>query len=250
MLCARNLTKHFQDKKRGLIRAVDGVDLECKRGEIFGLLGLNGAGKTTTLRLVSTILRPGSGTITIDGIDAIAHSSRVRGRIGFLTGATGLYPRLTPRETLIYFGQLARMDKALLARRTDELIQRLDMSEFADRRCDKLSSGQTQRTSIARTLIHDPPLLILDEPTVGLDVITSRAIVEFIRDARTANKCVILSTHIMHEAAKLCDRIAILHEGRIRMVGSLDDFRRRYGHQDLDDIFVAAIENRATAVTG
>ncbi|GAB4326319.1 MAG: ATP-binding cassette domain-containing protein [Candidatus Zixiibacteriota bacterium] len=249
MLEAYNLTKHFQDKKRGLIRAVDGIDLQCHRGEIFGLLGLNGAGKTTTLRLVATILRPDGGTITIDGIDAVAQPSRVRGRIGFLTGATGLYPRLTPRETLTYFGELAHMDKSELARRRDELIDQLGMSEFADRRCDKLSSGQKQRTSIARTLIHDPPLLILDEPTIGLDVVTSRAIVEFIRAARNNDKCVILSTHIMHEAAKLCDRIAILHEGRIRMVGTLDDFRRQYGHQDLDDIFIAAIEGRS-AVPG
>ncbi|MBD3297524.1 MAG: ATP-binding cassette domain-containing protein, partial [candidate division Zixibacteria bacterium] len=187
MLQAHNLTKHFADKKRGLVRAVDGINLSCNRGEIFGLLGLNGAGKTTTLRLVSTMLRPDAGTISIDGVDAVAHSSRVRGRIGFLTGATGLYPRLTPRETLTYFGELARMSKSDIARRRDELIEQLGMAEFADRRCDKLSSGQKQRTSIARTLIHDPPLLILDEPTIGLDVITSRAIVEFIRRARGNN---------------------------------------------------------------
>ncbi|MBI5867766.1 MAG: ATP-binding cassette domain-containing protein [candidate division Zixibacteria bacterium] len=242
MLQARQLTKHFTDKKRGTVRAVDGVDLECKAGEIFGLLGLNGAGKTTTLRLLATILRADSGSVMIDGVDAQVHPEKVRSKIGFLTGSTGLYLRLTPREILAYFGQLAGLDNATIARRSDDLIARLGMKEFADSRVDKLSSGQKQRTSIARTLIHDPPLLILDEPTIGLDVVTSRAIVEFIREARTRGKCVLLSTHIMHEAAKLCDRIAILHAGRVRRVGTLADFRTQYGHDDLDDIFVAAIE--------
>lgn len=244
MVRVAGLVKYFRDKKRGEIRAVDGVDLTCRAGEIVGLLGLNGAGKTTTLRLLATILRADSGHIEIDGIDGIANPSRVRGRIGFLTGATGLYPRLTPRETLWYFGRLAGMERQALRRRADELIGRLDMAEFADRRCDALSTGQKQRTSIARTLIHDPPLLILDEPTSGLDVVTSRAIVEFIREARGRGKCVIFSTHIMHEAAKLCDRIAILHEGKVRLVGTLEDFRARYGQPDLDDIFVSVIEGQ------
>lgn len=242
MLKTQQLTKHFQDKKRGAIKAVDGIDLDCHSGEIFGLLGLNGAGKTTTLRLLATILRPDSGTVTVDGADAVSHPEKVRAKIGFLTGTTGLYLRLTPREILRYFGQLSGMDSPAIKRRSDELIQRLGMDDFADRRVDKLSSGQKQRTSIARTLIHDPPLLILDEPTTGLDVVTSRAIVDFIREARGEGKCVILSTHIMHEAAKLCDRIAILHSGRIRRMGTLADFRAYYGHEDLDDIFVAAID--------
>jgi sodium transport system ATP-binding protein len=242
MIQTTQLTKHFTDKKRGTIRAVDGVDLDCRRGEIFGLLGLNGAGKTTTLRLLATILRPDSGSIRIDGTDALTHPEVVRSKIGFLTGSTGLYLRLTPREILSYFGHLAGMDTPSIKRRSDDLIERLGLSEFVDRRVDKLSSGQKQRTSIARTLIHDPPLLILDEPTIGLDVVTSRAIVEFIREARTQGKCVLLSTHIMHEAAKLCDRIAILHSGRIRRVGSLAEFRAHYGRDDLDDIFVAAID--------
>lgn len=248
MLQARQLTKHFLDKKRGTVKAVDGVDLECNPGEIFGLLGLNGAGKTTTLRLLATILKADRGSIHIDGVDAQAHPEAVRSKIGFLTGSTGLYLRLTPREILEYFGRLAGLDRQTITRRSDDLIARLGMADFADSRVDKLSSGQKQRTSIARTLIHDPPLLILDEPTIGLDVVTSRAIVEFIREARARGKCVLLSTHIMHEAAKLCDRIAILHAGQIRQVGTLADFRTRYGHEDLDDIFVAAIErNEGTA---
>jgi len=242
MIQVQGLRKVFHDKKRGEIRAVDGVDFTCTRGEIFGLLGLNGAGKTTTLRLLATMLHPDGGSIHIGGIDAGAQPEAVRAQIGFLTGSTGLYWRLTPREILTYFGQLAGLDRPTIRRRADALIERLGMGDFVDRRVDKLSSGQKQRASIARTLIHDPPVLILDEPTVGLDVITSRAIVEFIAEAKRAGKCVVLSTHIMHEAAKLCDRIGIIHQGRMRMSGTLAEFRTRTGRSDLDDVFVAALE--------
>ncbi|MEW5701946.1 MAG: ATP-binding cassette domain-containing protein [Candidatus Zixiibacteriota bacterium] len=242
MIEVQDLRKVFHDKKRGEIRAVDGVDFRSDRGEIFGLLGLNGAGKTTTLRLLATMLRPDGGSIRVGGVDAVAQPEAVRAQIGFLTGSTGLYWRLTPREILVYFGRLAGMDRDTIRRRSDELIARLGMEEFADRRVDKLSSGQKQRASIARTLIHDPPVLILDEPTIGLDVVTSRAIVEFIAEARRAGKCVIFSTHIMHEAAKLCDRIGIIHEGRMRISGTLSEFRTRTGKSDLDDVFVAALE--------
>jgi sodium transport system ATP-binding protein len=242
MIQVHGLRKVFHDKKRGEIRAVDGIDFTCTRGEIFGLLGLNGAGKTTTLRLLATMLRPDSGSIRIGGVDAGAQPEAVRAQIGFLTGSTGLYWRLTPREIMTYFGQLAGLDRPTIRRRADDLIERLGMGDFVDRRVDKLSSGQKQRASIARTLIHDPPVLILDEPTVGLDVITSRAIVDFIAEAKRAGKCVVLSTHIMHEAAKLCDRIGIIHQGRMRMSGTLAEFRTRTGRSDLDDVFVAALE--------
>lgn len=242
MIVVHDLCKTFQDKKRGAIRAVDGLNFTCEQGEIFGLLGLNGAGKTTTLRLLATMLRPDSGHIRIGGADAATEPEKVRAQIGFLTGTTGLYWRLTPREILMYFGRLAGLGRPLIRRRTDELVDRLGMADFVDRRVDKLSTGQKQKASIARTLIHDPPVLILDEPTTGLDVVTSRAIVDFIAEARTGGKCVLLSTHVMHEAAKLCDRIGIIHEGRMRMVGTLASFRERWGQKELDDIFVAAIE--------
>ncbi len=242
MINVQALHKSFRDKKHGEIRAVDGVEFSCKAGEIYGLLGLNGAGKTTTLRLLATMLRPDSGSITVGGVDASQHPEGVRAQIGFLTGSTGLYRRLSPREILEYFGRLAGLSGGVIKERTDDLVRRLDMGEFADRRVDTLSSGQLQRTSIARTLIHDPPVLILDEPTIGLDVITSRAIIDFIADAKTRGKCVILSTHIMHEAAKLCDRIGIIHAGRICSEGTLEDFRHRTGKNDLDDIFVAFLE--------
>jgi len=242
MISVESLRKTFHDKKRGAIHAVDRIDFSCKAGEIFGLLGLNGAGKTTCLRLLATMLRPDEGRITVSGHDAVQHPEKVRAGIGFLSGTTGLYWRLTPREIMSYFGQLAGMDRESIKRRSDGLIERLGMSDFADSRVDKLSSGQKQKASIARTLIHDPPVLILDEPTVALDVITSRSIVDFIAESRNTGKCVLLSTHVMHEAAKLCDRIAVIHSGRLQAVGTLDEFRARWGQQDLDDIFVAAIE--------
>lgn len=247
MISVQNLKKSFHDKKRGAIRAVDGVSFAVRAGEIYGLLGLNGAGKTTTLRMLATMLRPDEGTININGQDAVTHPEGVRAQIGFLTGSTGLYWRLTPREIMIYFGRLSGMPTDLIKQRAADLIERLGLHEFVDRRVDKLSSGQKQRASIARTLIHDPPVLILDEPTIGLDVITSRAIVEFISDAKARGKSVILSTHVMHEAAKLCDRIGIIHAGRIRSEGTLDEFRRQTGKNDLDDIFVAAIGDVAGA---
>ena len=242
MISVQNLKKTFSDKKHGPIRAVDGVSFSVKAGEIYGLLGLNGAGKTTTLRMLATMLRPDEGMISINGKDAVAQPEGVRAEIGFLTGSTGLYWRLTPREIMTYFGRLSGMPDDLIKRRTEDLIARLGLQEFVDRRVDKLSSGQKQRASIARTLIHDPPVLILDEPTIGLDVITSRAIVEFISDAKKRGKSVLLSTHVMHEAAKLCDRIGIIHTGRIRSEGTLEEFRRQTGKNDLDDIFVAAID--------
>lgn len=248
MISVQNLKKTYADKKRGPIRAVDGVTFSVKAGEIYGLLGLNGAGKTTTMRMMATMIRPDEGSITINGHDAAIHPEAVRAQIGFLTGSTGLYWRLTPREIMTYFGRLAGMPDELIQKRCADLIERLAMHEFADRRVDKLSSGQKQRASIARTLIHDPPALILDEPTIGLDVITSRAIVDFIADAKQRGKSVVLSTHVMHEAAKLCDRIGIIHAGRIRSEGTLEQFRKQTGQNDLDDIFVAAIDAQMEAV--
>lgn len=247
MISVQNLKKTFHDKKRGAIHAVDGVTFQVKAGEIYGLLGLNGAGKTTTMRMLATMLRPDEGTILINGKDASTHPEEVRAQIGFLTGSTGLYLRLTPREIIYYFGRLSGLSDSLIKDRARDLIERLDLHEFVDRRVDKLSSGQKQRASIARTLVHDPPVLILDEPTIGLDVITSRAIVEFIAEAKRRGKAVILSTHVMHEAAKLCNRIGIIHAGRVRSEGTLEEFRRQTGKNDLDDIFVAAIGPEAVA---
>jgi sodium transport system ATP-binding protein len=242
-IAVENLSKHFTDKKRGLVKAVDRISFKSNAGTIFGLLGLNGAGKTTTLRMLATMLRPTSGTARVAGFDIVTEADKVKSRIGFLTGSTGLYLRLTPREIIAYFGRLAGMDSTSVKARSDRLIDMLDMGEFADRRIDKLSTGQKQKTSIARTLIHDPPVLILDEPTAGLDVLTSRAIIQLVRDAKNEGKCVIFSTHIMHEAAALCDEIAVIHKGGLKASGTMEDFRRTWGKENLDDIFVAIIEN-------
>jgi sodium transport system ATP-binding protein len=242
VITVSGLTKVFQDKKRGTVRAVDGLSLECRPGSVFGLLGLNGAGKTTTLRILATMLRPDSGTATVAGFDLLAQPDRVRRSIGFLTGNTGLYLRLTGRETLRYFGQLQGLSAGTVHERIERYSRLLDMGEFLDVRVDKYSTGMKQKVSIARTLIHDPPVLILDEPTLGLDVLTSRAIVEFIRGAKTEGKAVIFSTHIMHEAARLCDTIGVIHEGRMKKLATLEDLKKAHGTADLDDIFVRIIE--------
>src|SRR5437773_11641457 len=197
MIEARSLSKRFHDKKRGEIRAVEGVSFRCLPGKIYGLLGANGAGKTTTLRMLATILEPTDGTAIVCGHDVIEQPEKVRANVGFLSTATALYPRLTAQEMVEYFGRLNGLDEATLKRRIDEIFGRLDMDGFRDRRCDKLSTGMKQKVSIARTLVHDPPVMIFDEPTLGLDVMTARTIVEFIRECRNRGKTVIFSTHVI-----------------------------------------------------
>jgi sodium transport system ATP-binding protein len=241
MIITNNLTKIFHDKKRGEIRAVDSVNLECKPGRVFGLLGLNGAGKTTLMRLLSTILKPTSGTAQVAGYDIVREPEKVKERIGFLSSDTGLYHRLTVEETVNYFGRLNGMDEGKLSRRSETLFERFGMNEFRKRRVDKLSTGMKQKVSIARTFINDPEVLILDEPTIGLDVVTSRNIIQFIQESRQADKCLLFSTHVMWEAQKLCDDIAIIHKGRILEVGTLDQLRAKTSVHDLEDIFVKIV---------
>src|SRR5271168_1977993 len=241
MIEARGLSKRFQDKKRGEIRAVDNVSFTCQPGKIYGLLGANGAGKTTTLRMLATILEPTDGTAIVCGHDVIEEPEKVRSCVGFLSTATALYPRLTAQEMVEYFGRLNGLDEAKLKKRIDDIFSRLDMNDFRDRRCDKLSTGMKQKTSIARTLVHDPPVMIFDEPTIGLDIMTARTITAFIRDCRDLGKTVIFSTHIMSEVEKLCDSIAIIHGGRILAEGALAQLRGRAGEQDLEEIFVKVV---------
>jgi sodium transport system ATP-binding protein len=242
MIEALNLVKIFRDKKRGEIRAVDGVSFRCQPGQIYGLLGANGAGKTTTLRMLATILQPTDGTARVAGSDIVEQPEEVRSKVGFLSTATALYGRLTARETVEYFGRLNGMTNEALRKRTDELFTLLEAREFADVRCDKLSTGMKQKVSIARTLVHDPPVMIFDEPTVGLDVMTARTIVGFIRDCRARGKTVIFSTHVMVEAEKLCDTIGIIHNGRLLAEGTLPQLRETSGLADLEDIFVKTVE--------
>lgn len=240
MIETRDLVKEFKDRKRGMVRAVDGVSFRCAPGEIFGLLGANGAGKTTTLRILSTLLKPTSGVATVAGIDVASDPEGVRARIGFLSTATALYGRLTPREVLAYFGRLHGMSEDRVVERTRQLVDRLDMGEFQDRRCDKLSTGMKQKTSIARSIVHDPPVMIFDEPTIGLDVMAARGIMGFIRECRSLGKTVIFSTHVMREVERLCDRVAVIDHGRIVEHGTLPELRSRFGEEDLEEIFVLA----------
>jgi sodium transport system ATP-binding protein len=241
MIEARNLTKVFHDKKRGEIRAVDDVSFTCRPGQIYGLLGANGAGKTTTLRLLATLLRPTAGSATVAGFDTVAEPERVRASVGFLATSTALYGRLTARETITYFGRLNGLSDAAIAARVARLTDELDLHEFLDRRVEKFSTGMKQKTSIARTLVHDPAVLIFDEPTIGLDVMTARNIVRFVRDCRTRGKTVIYSTHVMSEVEKLCDTVGIIHHGRLVAEGSLAELGQRYGVQDMEEIFIRAV---------
>jgi len=246
MIEVEGLVKIFSDRKRGEVRAVDGIYFEVKPGEIFGLLGLNGAGKTTTLRMLATILTPTAGTAKVDGYDICENPVEVRRRVGFLSGDTRLYHRLTPRELLNYFGELYGMDRKEINDRIEELSTLLDMGGFLDVKIDKLSQGMKQKTSIARTLMHDPQVLLLDEPIKGLDVLTSLNIIEFIRNGKRMGKTIVFSTHVMREAERLCDRIGIIHEGKIVKVGTLEGWRQETGLYDLEDIFVEFVKRDET----
>ncbi len=241
MIETRGLTKVFKDKKRGEIRAVDNVSFVCKPGQIYGLLGANGAGKTTTLRMLATILEPTDGTAIVCGYDVVDSPEKVRANVGFLSTATALYRRLTCQEMVEYFGRLNGLDEATLRKRVDDIFNRLDMNSFRERRCDKLSTGMQQKTSIARTLVHDPPVMIFDEPTNGLDIMTARTITAFIRECRDQGKTVILSTHIMSEVEKLCDTIGIIQSGKLLAEGSLTELRSRHNETDLEEIFVKIV---------
>jgi sodium transport system ATP-binding protein len=239
---ADRLGKEFHDSKRGLVRAVTDVSFRCQPGRVYGLLGANGAGKTTTLRTLATILVPSSGTAWVAGYDIRRDPQKVRASIGFLSTATALYGRLTAREMVEYFGHLYGLDGETLRRRIDLLFTRLEI-DFPERRCDALSTGMKQKVSIARTLVHDPPVMIFDEPTSGLDVMSARAIIGFIRECREQGKTVLFSTHVMSEAESLCDTIGIIHDGRLKTEGTLAELRAQSGQQILEEIFVRAVES-------
>jgi sodium transport system ATP-binding protein len=245
MLEAQQLSKSFQDRARGMVRAVDGVSFQAAAGEILGLLGPNGAGKTTSLRMLATLMRPSSGTARIAGHDIIAEPEQVRAAIGFHTASFALYPRLTVRETLVYFGRLNGHPEHSIGSRAGTLIERFGMSEYADVRIDKLSTGMKQKAAIARTVVHDPPVLIFDEPTAGLDVLAAIDTHAFLDEARAAGRTLLLSTHVMSEAEKLCDRIAVIDHGRILACDTLEGLRRLTGRHYLEDIFVALVRGGA-----
>jgi sodium transport system ATP-binding protein len=247
MIEARLLTKVFHDRKRGEIMGADSISFRVEPGRIYGLLGANGAGKTTTLRMLATLLKPTSGSATVAGFDVVKDADRVRSSVGFLAASTALYARLTAREMIEYFGRLNGMHDGPVRARVEALADELDMHDFLDRRCDSLSTGMKQKTSIARTIVHDPQVLIFDEPTLGLDVMTSRSIVRFVRECRDRGKTVVYSTHVMSEAARLCDTIGIIHGGALRAEGTLAELLARTGQADLEDCFVKIVAPEAAA---
>lgn len=242
MIKVSALRKKFYDKKNGEFYAVDGIDFTVREGEIFGLLGPNGAGKTTTLRMIATIMTQNEGEIIINGVDTLKNPDRVKRSIGFLSGNTKLYKKLTPVETMRFFGNFYNIDKDEMERRIEEIVHILDMESFKDRIVEKLSTGQVQKTSIARCMIHDPEIYILDEPTLGLDILTSRTIIDFIKYKKAEGKTIIFSTHYMEEADSLCDRIGLIHEGKLVASGSKSDLSQLTGHDNIRDIFLSYID--------
>lgn len=237
------LKKTFWDEGRGEVNAVDGIDFECRPGEVFGLLGANGAGKTTTLRMLATILKPTGGRAILNGHDVVEEPEMVRRSLGFYSASTALYPRLSGRETLEFFARINRYPAERVTERVESLIERFGITEYANARVEKLSSGMKQKVSIARTIVHNPPILIFDEPTVGLDVMAALEMQRVVRELRDEGKTIIFSTHIMSEAEKLCDRIAIIHRGRILALGTLEEHRAATGKHYLEDIFVHEVMN-------
>jgi sodium transport system ATP-binding protein len=242
-LVAEGLTKHYGEKV-----ALSGVNLEVRSGEVVGLLGPNGAGKTTALRMLAGILPPTAGHVLVGGVDIAKDPLAGKRQIGFLSGDTQLYQRLTPREVLLYFGRLYGMEKQHLSGRVEALVRDLEMTEFASRPCSTLSAGQKQRANIARAFLHEPPVLILDEPTTALDILSGRFIVESIRAQRNQGRAILFSTHIMSEAEYLCDRIAFLHEGRLVDQGRAEELRARAGAaENLTDAFLYHVERLRSA---
>ena len=247
MIRVQGLTKHFADLRRGKLVALDGISFHARPGQIYGLLGPNGAGKTTALRILSTMLQPTGGTATINGFDVVAHSSRVRHEIGFMSANTAVYDRMTAWEMVEYFGLLHGIPRDRLVERMEQLFARLQMNDFRDLLGAKMSTGMKQKVSIARAVVHDPPVLIFDEPTVGLDVLVARALLKTIAELREQGKCVLFSTHIMREAEKLCDRITIVHRGHVLAEGTLDEVRHQHHENDLEELFFQLISRHDEA---
>jgi sodium transport system ATP-binding protein len=240
VILAEALRKSFPGKGRDKQRvvAVDDVGFTAHDGQITGLLGPNGAGKTTTLRMLYTLMTPEQGRVLVDGIDVAADAEQVRRNLGVLPDARGVYKRLTARENIEYFGQLHGMSAAAIAQRIAKLAAALQMEDFLDRATEGFSQGQRTKTAIARALVHDPKNVILDEPTNGLDVMTTRGLRSFLKQLRAEGRCVIFSSHIMQEVAALCDRIVIIAHGKVMAQGSSDELREAAGEASLEDAFV------------
>ena len=250
MIEVRNISKEYKLTRRArremgdeyrkakTIRAVDEISFECAPRRVFGMIGPNGAGKTTTLRMIATMLKPTSGQISVAGYDTTTHAEEVRNHIGFMTGQTALYDRLSPNEMVRYMADLHMMDSSKFKERKDKLFTLLGIHEFASRRIGRLSSGMKQKVSIARTIIHDPDVVVFDEPTSGLDVMTSRAIIDLIRSCREEEKTVIFSTHRMGEVKLVCDDVAIIHRGKLYFCGALEAFETQMTQSTFEDEFI------------
>ena len=236
MIRVSQLTKRY-----GPLEAVRALSLEVAPGQVFALLGPNGAGKTTALRCLATLLRPTSGTASVDGIDVVADPIAARGRLAFLAASMGLYERLSARELITYFGRLHGIGEGPLRARVDELVELFDIGSFADRLCGRLSTGQRQRVSLARALVHDPPALILDEPTLGLDVVSGQAIYDFIDRERRRGKAILFSTHLMDEVDLLADRVGVLHAGAIVAEGTPAELVDATGETSLARAFLRLV---------
>jgi sodium transport system ATP-binding protein len=241
MIHVEGLTKSFRDLRRGRVLALDRVSFEAHGGEVFGLLGPNGAGKTTAMRILCTVLRPTTGIARVAGYDVLTQAAEVRRHIGFLSCNTALYDRLSAWELVEYFGRLYGMERRRLRQRMDEVFTMLQMNDFRDVLGARMSTGMRQKVSIARAIIHDPPVLIFDEPTAGLDILVARAVLQSIQGLRDLGKCIIYSTHIMREVEKICDRLAIISRGHILASGTLPELRRQHGQEDLEELFFALV---------
>jgi len=237
-----HLQKTFYDEERGEVRAVDGIDFNAQSGRIFGLLGANGAGKTTTLRLLSTVLKPTGGYAKVMDYDVEKEPEMVRQNLGFYSASTALYPRLTARETLEFFARINHYPSDNVKQRVENLINRFGIESYAGVRVDKLSTGMKQKVSIARTVVHDPPVLIFDEPTVGLDIMNALEMQEIIKELRDEGKTILFSTHIMSEAEKLCNTIAIINKGKILASDTMANLRKSTGLYYLEEVFVHVVQ--------
>lgn len=243
MIRVQGLTKEFDDFN-GLFRALDNVSFEVRPGEIYGLLGPNGAGKTTCLRILSTVLKPTRGLAEVSGINVMHDAEGVRRNIGFMSCNTGIYDRMTAREMVEYFGRLYGIAEEPLQNRIEEIFDILQMHDIKDRLGSKMSTGMKQKVSIARTIVHDPPVIIFDEPTSGLDVLVARNVLKTVEILKEQGKCIIFSTHIMREVEKLCDRISVIHRGRILDEGTLPELADRHDQPDVEELFFDLIQQR------
>jgi sodium transport system ATP-binding protein len=248
MIHVRELTKSYADLRRGSFVAVDRISFNASTGQIYGLLGPNGAGKTTALRILSTMLQPTSGKATVNGYDVLTQPALVRRQIGYVSMGTAVYDRMTAWEMVEYFGRLYGIEPEDLRGRMETIFERLQMNEIRNLLGAKMSTGMKQKVSIARAIVHDPPVLIFDEATSGLDVLVARALLKTVMELREQGKCIVFSTHIMREVERLCDRIAILHRGHILAEGTLGELADEHDEADLEELFFRLISEHDSAI--